>query len=123
MMTVRLESGEELPLVVDTGTSGTLFDKALEPTLGKAVGTTVIQSWGVHKTNNLYAAPRLYIGGVRLKMPRVVVSSDEVNLMSARAGRPIRGILGYDCLRHYCLQLDFAAGKMRFVETGRVHKE
>ena len=121
VVTVRLESGTEVPCIVDTGSSGTLFDKSLEPELGERLGTTVTQSWGVHKTNNVYAAPKLYFGGAPLQMPREVICLDAQ--MSAPAGRPILGMLGYDCLRHYCLQLDFAAGKMRFLDAGRADKQ
>ncbi len=31
------------------------------------------------------------------------------------------GLLGMDCLRHYCVQLDFQAGKMRFLAPGHVN--
>lgn len=65
IVTLRLEGGEELPFVVDTGTSGTFFDKSLERKLGKPLGTAVFQSWGAKKTNNVYAACAL-IGLVRL---------------------------------------------------------
>ena len=34
-VTLRLESGEELPFFVDTGMTFTLFDKSLESKLGK----------------------------------------------------------------------------------------
>jgi hypothetical protein len=119
---VRLESGEELPFVVDTGTSGTFFDKSLEPKLGEPRGNTVTQSWGVHKTNNLYAAPKLLLGGAPLQMPRTVATIDDFKQMSARAGLPILGMLGYDCLRHYCLQMDFAAGRMRFLDDQHADK-
>ena len=122
-VTVRLEGGEELPFVVDTGTSGTFFDTSLEPKLGKPLGTTVFQSWGVKRTNNLYAAPKLYLGGVPLILPRPVAATDDFKHMTSGAGRPILGMLGYDCLRHYCIQLDFAAGKMRFLDSDHADKE
>ncbi len=38
-VTLRLESGEELPFFVDTGMTLTLLDKSLEPKLGKRLGT------------------------------------------------------------------------------------
>ncbi len=120
---VRFESGEELPFVVDTGTSGTFVDKSLEAKLGKPVGKAVFQSWGVHRTNNQYAAPKLYIGGVRLMTPRTVASTDDFKQMSSSAGRPILGMLGYDLLRRYCIQLDFSAGKMRFLDDEQANKE
>jgi hypothetical protein len=31
------------------------------------------------------------------------------------------GILGMDCLKHYCIQLDFEAGRMRFLNPDQVH--
>jgi len=40
-------------------------------------------------------------------------------LSATEPHRPIQGILGMDCLRHYCLQLDFAANKMRFLDPAR----
>jgi len=39
IMPIRLESGEELPFLLDTGASGTCFDKSLEPRLGKRLDT------------------------------------------------------------------------------------
>ena len=40
VVTVRLEDGQKLPMILDTGAGGTLFDKSLEPKLGKPLGTT-----------------------------------------------------------------------------------
>ena len=123
IVTGRLESGEELPFAVDTGTSGTFFDKSLAPKLGEPLGTTVFQSWGVHKTNNVYAAPKVYLGGALLKLPPRVVTTDDFKQMTAQAGRPILGMLGYDCLKQYCIQLDFAEGRMRFLDDEQANKQ
>jgi len=114
IVTLRLGSGEELPLIVDTGTSGTIFDKSLEQKLGKSLGTTTIQSWGVKKKENIYATPKLYLGEVPLMTDRRTLSYDLKQ--PGQTDAPIKGILGFDCLRHYCIQLDFAAGKMRFLD-------
>ena len=62
---VRLEGGEELPFVLDTGSSGTLLDKSLEPKLGRRTGTASVQSWGVTRELPVFAAPRLCLGGPR----------------------------------------------------------
>jgi len=123
VVTLRLESGEELPFLVDTGTSGTFFDKSLEPKLGKPLGTTVFQSWGVKRTNSVYAAPKVYLGGVPLMMPPTGIVTDNCQEWGSAAGRPAMGMLGYDCLRHYCIQLDFAAGKMRFLDDKQADKQ
>jgi hypothetical protein len=123
IVTLRLESGEELPLVVDTGASGTMIDKSLEPKLGKPLGTAMSQSWGVEKTNNIYPAPKLYLGGTPLLMTGPGIVTDDCKQLSSDAGRPIMGILGMDVLGHYCIQLDFAAGKMRFLDDERADKQ
>jgi hypothetical protein len=51
-----------------------------------------------------------------------IVTSD-FKPLSTRAERPIMGILGLDCLRHYCIQLDFKAGKMRFLDDDHSDKQ
>src|SRR5262245_3298072 len=55
-VTLRLESGEELPAVVDTGSSWTLFDKSLEPKLGKRLGTMTVSNWDKKMDLGRYAA-------------------------------------------------------------------
>lgn len=118
---LRLESGEELPFILDTG-SGTCFDKSFAPGLGKAVGTETVQSWGVKTKVNVYATPKLYLGGAALFTQPQVVTYDLARFSRA-LGVPIKGMLGIDCLRHYCIQLDFAAGKMRFLDDERSGRE
>ncbi len=119
IITLRLESGEELPMMVDTGTTDTLIDKSFEPRLGKPHGTAVFQSWGSKEKLTFYSAPKLYLEGVRVKMTGSSLFAYDCKQMSSDAGRPIMGILGMDVLRHYCIQLDFAAGKVRFLDDQR----
>lgn len=121
LVTLRLESGEKLLFAVDTG-SGTCFDKSLEPKLGKPVGTAVIQSWGVFKTNNVYVTPKLYLGNTPLMTGSRTVDYDVQGLFDA-SGHRVMGILGMDVLEHYCIQLDFAAGKMRFLDDKHADKQ
>ena len=117
---LRLEDGEELPFVLDTGSTGTLLDHSLEPKLGKRLGTTTMHSWGTSRELPVFAAPRLYLGGVPLDVGDRVVG-DDCQRMPSDSGPPIMGMLSIDCLRHYCIQLDFAAGKMRFLEPEHVN--
>jgi hypothetical protein len=121
VVTLRLENGKELPVVVDTGTSATFLDKSLEPQLGKPLDTAEFQSWGTKKKVNVYAAPKVYLGGAPLMMPPRIATDDFKSWASA-TGHPIMGMLSLDCLRHYCIQLDFAAGKMRFLDDAQVDK-
>lgn len=115
---LRVENEKDLLFVVDTGFSYTVLDKSLEPVLSKRLGTRPIWygAFGV-RAGGLYAAPRLYVGNTRLQTGHRVVTDDlRLRLRNPLAGRPIMGILGMDCLRHYCIQLDFADGKMRFLD-------
>jgi hypothetical protein len=120
-VTLRLKSGEELPFMVDTGAPGTVLDKSMEPKSGKRLGTVTITTLdcGTQKSGR-YVTPRLYLGNTRLMTGRNIVTFDFKQL-SFRAGRPIMGVLGMDCLRHYCIQLDFEAGKIRFLDPDHVN--
>lgn len=112
---VRLASGEELPFILDTG-SGTCFDKSFEPNLGKPLGTETVQSWGVKTKVNVFATPKLYMGGAPLLTRPQVVTYDLARF-SRGLHTSVKGMLGIDCLRNYCIQMDFAAGKMRFLDS------
>jgi hypothetical protein len=116
---VRIGSGEEVPFIVDTGSSGTLLDERLQPMLGERVGTMSMQSWGKTTTHAMYAAPPLYLGGVRLLTGRTVATYD-FGPDSEHSGVRIEGMLSIDCLRNYCIQLDFKAEKMRFLSPKQV---
>jgi predicted aspartyl protease len=112
---LRLESGEEAPFFVDTGASGTFIDKSLEPKLGERLGTAIGSHFGAKHKIGIYAAPKLYLGSTPL-MTGSNVATCGFKMLSFISGRPIKGMLGMDCLRHYCIQLDFEAGKMRFLD-------
>jgi hypothetical protein len=118
-VTLRLESGEELPFVVDTGASGTCFDKSLEPKLGKPLDTATISMSGSEEESGIYVEPKLYLGSTPLMTGTNIVTHDFK--WSTPSGRPVMGILGMDCLKHYCIQLDFEAGKMRFLDPDHVN--
>ncbi len=114
-VTLRLESGQELPFVVDSGNPVTLFDKSLKPKLGRPLITMTIHQLDGKQESDFYAAPKLYLGGTPLRTDSYIGSFDFKRL-SSLCGHPVKGVLGMDCLRHYCVQLDFAAGKMRFLD-------
>lgn len=124
IVTLRLDSGEELPFIVDTGCSITLFEKSLEPRLEKRLGTNTswIQFEGKEQESAYYAAPKVYVGSTPL-MTGSNVFTYNFHRRSSPSPRPFVGILGLDCLRHYCIQLDFEAGKMRFLDPDHLPLE
>jgi hypothetical protein len=117
---VRVGDGADELFIVDCGTTGTLFDKSLEPKLGKALGQGNMQSWGKKKPVNVYAMPKLYLGGVQLATEDRTVALDLQ--LPVIGGRHVGGMLGYNTLRHYCIQLDFAASQMRFLNDQQADK-
>ncbi len=112
LVPLRLESGETAEFLVDTGSSGTLVDKSLESKLGKRLGITKVSMFGKNEqTSGIYAAPKLFLGKIQLITGGRVRTYD-FNPQSSH----ILGLLGMDCLKHYCIQWDFQAGRMRFLD-------
>lgn len=112
---LRLESGDELPFDVDTGAPVTVLNTSLEPQLGKRLGQSSLNWWNGKEISHIYAAPKLYLANTRLPTAGKIFTSD-----LKRMGPNTLGVLGMDCLQHYCIQLDFEAGKMRFLDPEHV---
>ncbi|MGC3960564.1 MAG: aspartyl protease family protein [Verrucomicrobiota bacterium] len=119
---MRLESGEELPFVIDTGAFVTVIDSSLTNWLGHYRGNAVGGSFvgKVAQDMAVHEAHRLYLGDTLLQTSKLVVATD----LSATSRRhPIKGILGMDCLRNYCVQLDFERREIRFLDPGKLNLE
>jgi hypothetical protein len=121
---VRLANGEKLPLVVDTGSPVTAFDKSLEPKLGQRLYTGTFSNFGVKQDVGVYAAPKLYLGNVPLQTAGTNVVAFDRQKMADQGWQSLKvmGILGMDVLQNYCIQLDFTAGKMRFLDDEHADK-
>ena len=122
-VTLRLETGEMLPFVVDTGCPVTIFDKSLEPKLGSRLGAGTSLNFGVKREIGIYAAPRLYLGSTRLQLAGTNILACDCKQLPSNTDQPIMGFLGMDVLEHYCLQLDFATGRMRFLDPETANKK
>lgn len=125
IITLRLADGEKLPFIVDSGSPATLFYKPLEPKLGKRLDSGTFWNFGVNQDLGVYAAPKLYLGNVLLTMAGTNVGTIDPQKLSSDqpSDAPSMGILGMDVLGNYCIQLDFAAGKMRFLNDERADKK
>jgi hypothetical protein len=117
-----LESGEKLLFAVDTGSDVTVLDKSLEPKLGKRLssGLLLYPFYGV-RWGRVYQAPALYLGATRLVTSGRICTDDLREIF--RDNHPVVGILGMDCLKHYCLQLDFNSGTVHFLDPARLNTE
>lgn len=121
IVTLGLEHGNEMPFIVDTGDPVTCLDESLEPKLGKRIGEgTALSASGQKHKMNLHAAPKLYLGNTRLMTGSVIFTMDLKGLAS-HVHCPIMGILGMDCMIHYCIQLDFKAKQVRFLSPNELN--
>ena len=118
-----LESGEKVPFALDTGSPWTLLDTSLEPKLGKSIGTGTTWNMGVKRETGRYATPKLYLGSTLLIMTRTNIATYDCRTLSSKVGRPFLGVLGMDFLKQYCIQLDFAARKLRFLDDEHANKK
>ena len=115
-VTVRLADGKGLPFVLDTGAFSTLFDRSLEPELGRRIDSGTLRVFGAAHRMGQYDAPALYMGKTPLMMTGPYIFTDNLTNLSNYAGRPVLGMIGMDILTHYCVQFDFTANKVRFLD-------
>ena len=115
-VTLQLEDGQELPCEVDTGCFITILDQSLEPKLGKRCDTESTSAMGVTHEVGIYKATKLYLGGALLEHTGTNICTCDFKWLSTLCGRPVMGILGWDVLQQYCIQLDFASHRIRFLD-------
>ena len=113
-LTLRGEQGESWRFLVDTGAPDTMLDRSLESKLGPALGSEAANyGWFGRRNVKVFAAPPLFLGRTRLRAGDRVLTDDFRALFPQRH---IMGILGMDCLRHYCVQMDFGTATIRFLD-------
>lgn len=115
ILKLRLGTGNEFPCLLDTGSSVTILNPSLAPWLGASLGSHRLGRplQGATKRENVFQAPDLYLGGVKLRTGPTVLTGDTFGTPTC----PIQGVLGMDCLSNYCIQLDFAASRLRFLRS------
>jgi hypothetical protein len=119
---IRLAGGKNFPMVLDTGCPTTCLDTSFEPKLGQRVKKDVLWDFGVKSEINLFLAPKFFLKNTPLTKIGPYVVTHDCKQISSIVGRPIMGILGMDILQNYCVQLDFAARKIRFLDYERANK-
>jgi hypothetical protein len=122
IINIRLAGGENFPVVLDTGCPTTCLDTSFEPKLGQRVKTDVLWDFGVKSEINLFLAPKFFLHNTPLTKIGPYVVTHDCKQISSIVGRPIMGILGMDILQNYCIQLDFAARKIRFLDYEGANK-
>lgn len=114
---LRSERGDKWRFLVDSGSPITIFNSNVRSKLGPSLGVEPVQyAWCGNATLQIHNAPRLYLGNTLLLNDSRVRSDD---LRRVWPGRGVDGILGLDCLQHYCVQLDFSTHTIRFLDPER----
>ncbi len=113
----------EVTFQVDTGCQATALDRSFERLLGSRLGkqrlNRLFSGRGVEQANT-YTAPKLYLGNVQLLTGPTVLTCD---LSASGNNGPHEAVLGLDCLTNYCVQTDFAARKLRFLDSDDLKRE
>jgi hypothetical protein len=113
---VRSDTAEDYTFGLDTGGTLTMLDKSWERKLEPRPSKRFVGArWPV---SGVFAAPPLFLSGVRLLTSDTIATQD---LAGHFPGHPVAGILGMDCLGHYCLQFDFSENKIRFLDPSRLN--
>ena len=124
LVTLSNENAKALLFALETGGSFTVFDKSLESALGQPTGKTSVRSVYGSSREALYKPPKLFLGNVPIQLGKEVMTMD-LSRVSADLSRisgveqRLSGLLGMNCLQNYCLQLDFKAGEIRFLDPDR----
>ncbi len=109
LLEITVKGGGKALCALDTGSPNTVLPTSFEPRLGKRLGSRrFVTLESRNEIEHLYAAPEIYLGSTRL------VTGEQVGTWGT-----FEGILGMDCLRHYCIQLDFEAREVRFMDRNR----
>jgi hypothetical protein len=119
---VRVNDSKPLPFMMDTGAGMTSLDSSLNPKLGTRIGDASVANFGVLFSGSTYRPPRLYLGDTPLKTG-IYVTTLDFKRWSKDPHYPYMGILGIDVLKHYCVQLDFQSGQVRFLDAARADKK
>lgn len=113
--------GQRHLFVVDTGTTGVMYDATLRNALGKPVGRMKTRSLSRPTALDLFPAPAGFLGPLDLRgrdatRAAPVACVDLGGLNAARAGdENVRGIIGCSFLRQHIFRLDVEHGKLSFL--------
>src|SRR4051794_27270180 len=111
----RVNASAPLWFILDTGASATILNERVAKELGLRAGRRE------RGTGTGGAIEVGMIDGVTLSMPGVEVSDQTVGAFpldqfAPVAGRQVGGIIGYDFIKEFVLEIDYAAGVLNLYE-------
>jgi predicted aspartyl protease len=104
--------------MLDTGASASVVDSGLAKELGlRAQGKEKMTGTGGGAEVDMIAGVSFTLPGV--KVFNLQIASIGLDPLSAMMGRTVGGIIGYDLIKHFVVEVDYAAGIMNLYTPGR----
>lgn len=107
----------ERTFCVDTGCTGTVYDRSLRPLLGEPIRTVSASSLSASFRTELFRAPAARLGRLELhpreKRTDPFVACLDLSGCSRASDLDVRGIIGRDFLKRHVIRLDFDTGKLQ----------
>jgi hypothetical protein len=107
-------AGRPLLMILESGAGMTMLDVGAAERLGlQTSGAIAGAGAGASEvTVKLAGIPSLAVGGV--SVPRMQVSVGALDALQRQTGRRFDGLLGYDVLSRFVVELDYARGRVTF---------
>lgn len=113
LIPVGLENGTSCVFLLDTGAATSIVDTRLADKLNISIhGTAKMRGVGGEVEGQLVRPQFLQVGSIRLERPSLV--SLPMSAVSAGLGRGIDGLLGWDILRQFVVEIDYSAARVVF---------
>lgn len=107
--------GHEVPVVLDSGTSVTVLDKAFADRIGaKAEGQVTANGTGGTETAGMIKGVTIQLGD--LTLPDLTVVAFDIAPIGKRIGHPLPVILGNEIFNQVIVDIDFKARRIAFHE-------
>ncbi len=116
LIKVRVNSGEPLDFLLDTGASDTMVDRrtAAEHFLDKQ-GQMEISVAAGSVTTNASVVRKLEVGNLTLEDVHALIL--DLSPQARQLGRPVAGILGANVLSQFAVTIDYAKGMVTFTDA------
>jgi hypothetical protein len=108
--------GKELLCLVDTGASVSAFDVSLRDSLGEPRGHKLLKTPGGFVRREMFDWPDVRLGDSSLRSRQHVICLDLSDVRHA-TNSEIYGVIGMDILKSSLMQVDFDAGRLRFLKA------
>ncbi|HUY90803.1 MAG TPA: aspartyl protease family protein [Pirellulales bacterium] len=109
--------GQTLRFIVDTGSTGSVFNGRLRHLLGEPRGTARVATVAGVEEIERFEAPATKLGKLEIRYDRGRVYCQDFGDAFRCPSKPIDGVLGIDALKAFVVSIDFDEGKLRVLDS------